>query len=170
MGSSRLVTTLVSRSQRPTLPLSQPLRPDIVIWDSHPLALGAAPQQVFIDGIAQLKDPHVTPKPAHTQKSPETPDFDEEARLAVEYDGLPPLTPQSVVSQPIFFTNVGQVYMRGKDGDIAQIFSDSHATGYVLVKDGKVVCVGSGDSICGKSAEAEIDNLQIIDLFGGSIA
>ncbi|KAI0710537.1 hypothetical protein C8Q76DRAFT_858520 [Earliella scabrosa] len=27
---------------------------DIVLWDSHPLALGATPQQVWIDGVAQI--------------------------------------------------------------------------------------------------------------------
>lgn len=145
---------------------------DIVIWDSHPLALGAAPQQVFIDGIAQLRDPHVTPKPAHAQKAPETPNFDEEARRAVEYDGLPPLTHQSLGPQAIFFTNVGHVHMCGKDGEIAQILSDERKSGHVLVKDGKVVCVGSGDSICSRTAKAETESLRVkfIDLHGGSIA
>jgi hypothetical protein len=147
-----------------------PLHSDIVIWDSHPLALGAAPQQVFIDGIAQLKNPHVTPKPAHAQKAPKTPNFDQEARLAVEYDGLPPLEPESLGSQPILFTNVEQVHMYGEDGNIAQIFYDKHTTGHVLVKNGRVVCVGSGNSICGKTAKEELNNLKVIDLHGGSIA
>lgn len=30
---------------------------DIVVWDSHPLSIGATPRQVFIDGVATL-DPH----------------------------------------------------------------------------------------------------------------
>ncbi|KXN85387.1 hypothetical protein AN958_11487 [Leucoagaricus sp. SymC.cos] len=143
---------------------------DLVIWDSHPLALGAAPQQVFIDGIAQLKNPYVTPKPAHAQKAPETPNFDAEARRAVEFDGLPPLAPQSLGSQPILFTNVGQVHMRGKDCDVARIFSDNHKAGAVLVKHGKVVCVGSNNSICANTARSENHNLRITDLHGGSIA
>ncbi|KAF8750742.1 Carbohydrate esterase family 9 protein [Rhizoctonia solani] len=32
---------------------------DIVIWDSHPLSLGATPQQVYIDGSPQLDEPFV---------------------------------------------------------------------------------------------------------------
>ncbi|KAJ3568395.1 hypothetical protein NP233_g5740 [Leucocoprinus birnbaumii] len=145
---------------------------DIVVWDSHPLALGAAPQQVFIDGIAQLKTPHVTPKPVHAQQAPATPNFDEEARLAVDYDGLPPLEARSIGPQAVFFTNVGKVHMCGKEGEISRILTDSGKTGHVLVKGGKIVCVGSGDSICSKSfkAEAESSQVKIIDLHGGSIA
>ena len=30
---------------------------DIVIWDSHPLALGATPRQIYIDGAHQLENP-----------------------------------------------------------------------------------------------------------------
>ncbi|KAK7935443.1 carbohydrate esterase family 9 [Apiospora marii] len=32
---------------------------DIVVWDSHPLSIGATPQQVFIDGVATLKSDDV---------------------------------------------------------------------------------------------------------------
>ena len=36
---------------------------DIVIWDWHPLALGATPRQVYIDGIPQLEKPQELNKP-----------------------------------------------------------------------------------------------------------
>jgi len=146
------------------------LVPDIVVWDSHPLALGAAPRQVFIDGIAQLENPHVVPKPVHAQQAPKTPNFDEEARLAVKYDGLPPLIPQSVKSQPVLFTNVGQVHMSTEDGSIDRIFSDERKSGIVLVEDGKVRCVVLGNGVCDKTSETKIENLKIVDLHGGSIA
>ncbi|KAK7967015.1 uncharacterized protein PG986_001292 [Apiospora aurea] len=32
---------------------------DIVVWDSHPLSIGATPQQVFADGVATLKSEDV---------------------------------------------------------------------------------------------------------------
>lgn len=32
---------------------------DIVVWDAHPLSLGATPLQVFIDGVPQLDDSKV---------------------------------------------------------------------------------------------------------------
>lgn len=143
---------------------------DIVVWDSHPLALGAAPRQVFIDGIAQLDNPHVVSKPVHVQQAPKTPNFDEGARLAVKYDGLPPLIPQSVKSQPVLFTNVGQVHMSSEDGNVDRIFSDERKSGIVLVEDGEVRCVVLGNGVCGKTSKAKIENLKIVDLHGGSIA
>ncbi|THU86939.1 hypothetical protein K435DRAFT_867785 [Dendrothele bispora CBS 962.96] len=42
---------------------------DLVLWDSHPLSLGATSKQVFIDRIAQLEHPHVTSdKPLKSQR------------------------------------------------------------------------------------------------------
>ena len=70
------------------------LSPDIVLWDSHPLQLGATPLQVFVDGIPQLKDPHVSRKaPKSSAGPPSTPDFTREAEQAVKHEGLPPLEP-----------------------------------------------------------------------------
>lgn len=142
-----------------------------MIWDSHPLALGAAPQQVFIDGIAQLQDPHVTPKPTRAQKVPKTPNFDREAQLAVKYDGLPPLAPHAEQADYVLFTNVGRVHMRGHNCEISQVYSVSEAgkPGVVFTKKGKVVCVGL-ESICGKEARAFKSQTKVIDLQGGSVA
>ena len=79
---------------------------DLVIWDSHPLSLGATPKQVFIDGIAQLDDAFVSEKPAIFQKVPKTPNFDREAENAIKYDGLPPLAPEKTISGTVIFINV----------------------------------------------------------------
>lgn len=85
---------------------------DVVMWDSHPLALGATPVQVFIDGIAQLDKPFVVAKPLAFREVPQTPNFDKEARKAVEFEGLPPLTPQSKV-RSVVFINVKELWTRG---------------------------------------------------------
>ncbi|KAF9012149.1 hypothetical protein BDZ89DRAFT_1047155 [Hymenopellis radicata] len=53
---------------------------DVVVWYSHTLAPGAAPKQVYFDGIPQLKVPHLIPKPLSSQKVPLTPNFDAEAK------------------------------------------------------------------------------------------
>ncbi|KAJ8496327.1 hypothetical protein ONZ45_g12505 [Pleurotus djamor] len=58
---------------------------DLVLWDSHPLALGATPIQVFIDGIPQLDNPFNVQKPASFQHSPKVPNFDDEAEAAIHY-------------------------------------------------------------------------------------
>lgn len=38
---------------------------DIVVWDSHPLSIGATPKQVFIDGVATLDPAKVEESSAH---------------------------------------------------------------------------------------------------------
>ena len=137
---------------------------DLVIWDSHPLALGATPLQVFIDGIPQLTNP-VTVKKTNFQEPPVTPTFDEETRAAVEYDGLPPLEPKEAVST-IIFRNVSNIWLRDSDGaKLAYEALDIEDEG-VLVFNGTIVCTGSRD-------ECLPDNYsnyhRIKDLQGGSI-
>ncbi|KAF9268942.1 carbohydrate esterase family 9 protein [Marasmius fiardii PR-910] len=136
---------------------------DVVIWDSHPLALGATPVQVFIDGIPQLERPYVARKPEAFQEVPEVPNFDKEAREAVKYQGLPPLTPKS--SSSVVFTNVKSVFMRSRAG-VQKVFSSSEeALGEVVVRDGKITCFGR----CVKDHFVEDPDTSVVDLGGGSI-
>ncbi|KAF9017784.1 hypothetical protein BDZ89DRAFT_1165551 [Hymenopellis radicata] len=136
---------------------------DVVIWDSHPLALGATPKQVFIDGIAQLEDPFSVTKPAVFQKVPETPDFEKEAKDAVKYDGLPPLTAQKT-SDIVVFTNVSNVFVK-QDNAVVNTLSDA-AGGVVVVKGGNIVCSGS----CPEAFSPSYAAAEFIDLEGGSIS
>ncbi|EJD41715.1 hypothetical protein AURDEDRAFT_115328 [Auricularia subglabra TFB-10046 SS5] len=123
---------------------------DVVIWDSHPLSLGATPKQVYIDGIPQLKEPVVHEKPASFQVQPKTPDFEEEARKAIEYEGLPPLTPTPDAGI-VVFTNVAAV------GE--QSFASTRT---VVVEGGKIVC--------SKGCVAPANAGRIVDLHGGTLA
>lgn len=135
---------------------------DIVVWDSHPLALGATPKQVWIDGIAQLESPYSSEKPASFQKPPVTPNFDKETYEAIKHEGLPPLKLQSSKSEIVIFTNVSNIFVRSKD-TIHELFSGSaDKSRTVVIKDGVMVCDGS-DSSCDenyKTAGAEYVNLE----------
>jgi len=139
-----------------------------VLWDSHPLALGATPKQVFIDGIAQITTPHVNRKPADFQSVPKTPDFSQEADDALKYDGLPPLAPRQSDSDLVIFTNVKSVLLKQGDG-IREVFSASKAGvfGNVVVKRGEIVCMGVA-STC--SVTNYDGNIQQVDLEGGTIS
>lgn len=140
--------------------------PDIVVWDSHPLALGATPKQVYIDGIPQLDNPFTAEKPAFLQRAPKTPNFDKEAEDALEYDGLPPLEPRNVLAD-VLFTNVSSMYLRS-GGNVREVFSARgvRESWVVAVKNGKVVCSGSED-VCSQNVDL---NVERINLEGGSIA
>lgn len=119
---------------------------DVVIWDSHPLALGATPKQVFIDGIAQLISPHNVEKPPSAQRAPKTPDYDKEAANAVKYEGLPPLEPLKTRGGIVVFTNVSNVWLRSPDDTIYDAF-EAHSNsgqGVAVVQNGRILCQGMG--------------------------
>ncbi|KAL0072430.1 hypothetical protein AAF712_000193 [Marasmius tenuissimus] len=138
---------------------------DIVIWDSHPLALGATPAQVYIDGIPQLDNPYVIRKPDSFQQVPKVPNFDKEAREAVKYQGLPPLTPRKSSHQIVVFTNVKSVFTRSGAG-IQKTFSSARRDlGNVVVQNGKITCYGE----CVRDHFIEDPHTTIVDLEGGSI-
>ncbi|KAF8893820.1 hypothetical protein BD779DRAFT_1435509 [Infundibulicybe gibba] len=136
---------------------------DVVVWDSYPLALGATPKQVYIDGIPQIKSPNVIEKPEFSQHIPSTPNFDEEAEAALKYDGLPPLNLPHEKSETITFTNVSNIMLR-HGSDIREVLSVNgvNHSGTVVVKNGQVICAGAASSCASHVATT-------IDLAGGSI-
>src|ERR1700744_2438695 len=95
---------------------------DLVVWDSHPLALGATPIQVFIDGIPQLDAPHVVSKSDTFQDLPKVPNFDREAEEAIAFEGLPPLLPERASTDFVLFTGVRSVVLPSRN-DLAEVFS-----------------------------------------------
>ncbi|EJD04405.1 composite domain of metallo-dependent hydrolase [Fomitiporia mediterranea MF3/22] len=146
---------------------------DVVLWDSHPLALGATPRQVFIDGIAQFGDTYAPPelKSEDFQKSPETPGFDKEVEETLKYDGLPPLEPQRSIAGIVVFTNITSITVRGTQGGspVLRTFElDVDTQRGVLVScAGKVDCVGTW-SECSHFLEQR-DAVEI-NLKGGAIS
>lgn len=139
---------------------------DLVIWDSHPLALGATPSQVIIDGIPQLSGQAVY-KPERFQKLPVVPNFDKEIKETLEYDGLPPLRPQRL-SKTVMFTNVSSIYNATVLG-VEEVRPATHEGPLVAVvsTNGKISCFGSYGSCSSPSVLAEA---SVVDLRGGSIA
>ena len=142
---------------------------DIVVWDSHPLSLGATPKQVFIDGIAQFDRPHIMTKSIPTLKAPRTPDFNREAAEAIEYEGLPPLQQKKLTSQAILFTNLTNAWIR-KGSKVHAVFEnlasvkDRAKHGVVGVEGGKVICITAKKCEHFKSLAH-----RVIDLEGGAI-
>ncbi|KAI6103408.1 hypothetical protein F5141DRAFT_1293329 [Pisolithus sp. B1] len=135
--------------------------PDVVIWDSHPLSLGATPVQAFIDGIRQFQTPQVSIKPPFMQRCPDTPNFDKEAAEAFEYEGLPLLISKSV--QHAIFINVSGVYTRS-NGDLSL---EEHPE-VIVAHGGEIICTGT-HLTCSKTLDEVDDEVAVIDLEGGVI-
>ena len=136
---------------------------DIVLWDSHPLQLGATPAQVFIDGIPQLDKPVITHKSLAKQKAPKTPNFDEETEKTIEHEGLPPLEPTRE-TKLVRFVNVGSVWTPGpRRGVSADDVEGPQLNIEVVVREGRIVCQGECASFHSKEE-------VVVDLQGGEIA
>ena len=142
---------------------------DLVLWDSHPLTLGATPRQVFIDGIAQFVHPRTSPESVPHSEAPKTPDFETEAKVAVEYEGLPPLQPKESTPQTVLFTNLTNLWVR-KGNRVRSVLNDLVSApdraeyGVVGVKAGSIVCVTAKGC---KKYKPLFD--RIVDLEGGAI-
>jgi len=144
---------------------------DLVIWDSHPLALGATPAQVFIDGIAQLESPYVITKPENFQKSPRVPNFDDEAQRAVVHEGLPPLVPKKMpLDSTLIFKNVKSIHVV-KKGIVEQMHFAQAATEFmtVVTHNGSISCYGDEEK-CMVSNILGGTDVSVIDLDGGSLS
>lgn len=100
---------------------------DIVVWDSDPLSVGAAPVQVWIDGTAQFDDPVELEKP---NKGPIDPEITFE---------MPADEPTEVVD--VVFTGVKTSYLPGLETAADGSAQTDNLT--VAVSKGKVVCVGA---------------------------
>ncbi|KAL6308850.1 hypothetical protein BKA93DRAFT_481716 [Sparassis latifolia] len=143
---------------------------DVVVWDSHPLSLGATPTQVIVDGILQFDPPHAVVKPASHQLPPETPDFDREASDVIKHEGLPPLFPVESKTDVVIFTNVTNVWVRDAYGAGIVNLHDTQGQ----ASDGSVVVVEHGKMVCSEAPSACASYLALvdtvtIDLRGGSI-
>ncbi|KAJ7731104.1 hypothetical protein DFH07DRAFT_1065777 [Mycena maculata] len=137
---------------------------DVVLWDSHPLALGATPKQVFIDGIAQLEEPYTSEKPKFVQKVPATPNFEEEIAAAIKYEGLPPLEPKKAKADVVVFSNVSNIFLKDEaTRRVTEVFASADAEGVVVIERGRIVCSGPCPAVFSRS------DAMYIDLEGGSI-
>ncbi|EJF65056.1 hypothetical protein DICSQDRAFT_132576 [Dichomitus squalens LYAD-421 SS1] len=142
---------------------------DVVLWDSHPLSLGATPTQVIIDGILQISHPHTVVKPASHQQAPSAPNWDRETAQALEYNGLPPLEPRHR-DQSVIFTNVSHFWSPTAESVIDLLAesagANSQPSGIVVVQGGRVVCFGRNSSC---DVYHSLPDAETISLQGGAI-
>ncbi|KAH8926367.1 composite domain of metallo-dependent hydrolase [Atractiella rhizophila] len=135
---------------------------DIVLWDSHPLSLGASPKQVWIDGIAQIE--HSFPTRAETE--PMSASAPNSASYEVPTDPLSGPTLSST-TQEVLLYNISSIFRRMPDGRLLEELyngsQDSHHQFGLIIRDGRVSFAGVMDVL-------QVDeSLQRIDLKGGSI-
>ena len=122
---------------------------DVVIWDSDPLSVGAAPSQVWIDGVPQFEDPVELVKPVAKALKPV---------IDAQSDQETPMQAKNVV-----FTGVTRSFVN-LDHETLQ---ESGKVGVVVVTDSRITC--AGDCVTERTS-AEDDGAEVIVLKDGHIA
>jgi imidazolonepropionase-like amidohydrolase len=130
---------------------------DIVIWNSHPLSVGATPLQVYIDGKSTL-DPKMV---AET-----LPQVKEASQKQVEKLKMRTL-PEAAIKEDIcraFRANAGEtVTIMGikksfLDWPTSKLSSEDNLA--MVLEDGKLVCLGSQDTCVSSNSQSAIIKLE----------
>jgi hypothetical protein len=131
--------------------------------------LGATPKQVYIDGIPQLEPPHVITKPDSAQTKPSVPNFDEERKEALKYEGLPPLEARNSTTNQAVFFNISRIYVKSAPGEAYGIeeLTLPEGSGVFATLNGKRTCMGDNLACAGFVSDP---NAELVDLQGGSIS
>ena len=130
---------------------------DVVIWNSHPLSLGATPIQVYVDGMPQLQQPTGVQRTEKTEEVPESADFSQQIQAARDsHHGDVDLQPVWTADS-VKFINVSS-YIYRKDKHLEEAKYDA---GTLVVESGEVTCAGSCDDLV-------VD--REVDLHGGAIS
>lgn len=145
---------------------------DVVLWSAHPLSLGATPQQVWIDGVAQLAESFPPASPGDDELArkngppPASLRADYDPTREQEDDGFDWLNPGETqrrkkpeVVERVKFVNVGEVLL--KDGQQPLESDGAERPFEVVVEDGKIVCMRDE---CVTAAE-----VKTVDLKNGSL-
>ncbi|KAG8904907.1 hypothetical protein FRC01_008548, partial [Tulasnella sp. 417] len=146
---------------------------DIVVWDSHPLSLGATPQQVYIDGIPQIEQPKKVLKPEALQHPPRNPDWDKEAREVVKYRGLLPLKGNKV--DEVILYNVKSAWERQPSGRFVEVQAKAQPPMNGRVQYDGIMHFADGDLVCSSFRPDllchwdSLPDVPRIDLEGGTV-
>ncbi|GAA5872453.1 hypothetical protein JCM1840_006065 [Sporobolomyces johnsonii] len=149
---------------------------DVVLWSSHPLALGATPQQVWIDGVPQLEKPHPPPPPAEDEferrngpasaSLPESYDPLREQDDGFDFDREADKGKEWV--KRVKFVNVKEALLPSRAKERGGLISLAEKEGIeglfeVVVSDGRVTCLQ-------ETCESETSTrIREVDLKGGSL-
>ncbi|RIB18114.1 hypothetical protein C2G38_1967528 [Gigaspora rosea] len=130
---------------------------DVVVWDSHPLTLGATPLEVYIDGIPQF---NTSSSVLENEISKQIPSNNINASIPKSNFTRKPI--KSRLTSSLVLKNVGKVYV--DKNNIIDTTSSTQGEISVIVKDGIVECIGIN---C--IEPDHISSYEVIDLNGGYI-
>lgn len=141
---------------------------DIVVWDSHPLAVGAVPKQVYIDGVATLDAAKVEESLAHVvvkQGNDAPRDAGKPAARAVlpAEDRKMFCASSRKTGQAFVVTGISKAFLNEFPALLSRADGELPTDNLTLVIDnGEVVCLGE-DSSC-RSAAAQLTQNDMVSV------
>jgi len=148
---------------------------DIVLWDSHPLQLGATPQMVWVDGILEVKNANGVKVNDGRNNAPKTPDWEREMEEVIKWEGLPPLKGERRPGV-VVFTHVKELWTKSDlrfESTIPTRLAKrefGEGVGVIVVEGGQIVCTAhhrNGEACLGQFKGQGVTK---INLHGGSIS
>ncbi|KAH8658291.1 hypothetical protein BX600DRAFT_524683 [Xylariales sp. PMI_506] len=157
---------------------------DIVVWDSHPLSIGATPRQVFVDGVAVL-DPAKVKESMDDQvrKGNSTAARSAQVAQSVDIQMRPTVSHAeknefcdnaSKKGQTIIITGIQTSFLEntalleGIDDETAHMPENANLT--LVIAGGKVSCLGHSSQCDSQIAAAETSRTTKINLSAGYIS
>ncbi|KAF2484225.1 hypothetical protein BDY17DRAFT_295238 [Neohortaea acidophila] len=121
---------------------------DIVVWDSDPLSVGAAPVQIWIDGTPQYEHPVELKKALHGP---------------IEHQSyLASIKEEVSERSEVIFSGITKILSSTHDATLSE-----HTHGNVIVKDGAISCLGECEN---ELAAAQERGALVVTLENGHIA
>ncbi|KAH8915261.1 hypothetical protein BT69DRAFT_904580 [Atractiella rhizophila] len=94
---------------------------DVVVWDRHPLSLGATPVQVWIDGIAQIDAYYPTTETVTPPSAPTAGQFPETSLYGAED------IPELITVDDVVLFNISNIYKHDSNAQLRPLARDSVA-------------------------------------------
>ncbi|KAJ1573311.1 hypothetical protein NDA11_005014 [Ustilago hordei] len=163
---------------------------DLVVWNTHPLRIGATPVEVVIDGVPQLGAhapvpaptlPHQGDASAESKKWVTAPAASKTGNFSVEIDAVKKSYDEIIRFEKLafpsaktptpnctVFTNVSQHFVRASNGKtrISSTSFDPTTGGRIVVSGGKVLCSGEA---CDASSCPSSGAVHVVDAQGGVV-
>ena len=151
---------------------------DIVVWDAHPLSVGATPRQVFIDGVATLDPLRV--KEAMDDRAPETTaearrrrNEEPRMRATIAEDAKQDVCKRAgEKNQRFVVTGIHSSFL-DRYPELASVANENQARGEnmtLVISGGRVDCLGSSSACRSQIAAATTSGAVKISLSDGYLA
>jgi imidazolonepropionase-like amidohydrolase len=143
---------------------------DIVVWDDHPLANGATPLQVFIDGVDQLDQKKVEKSMKTTFTEPQSPAVAEKPKMRVEIAAQKKeqvCTKAKASETSFIITGIKKTFLDNHPSLQASATSFDGENLALVISNGDVTCLGSEKHCVSAMAAANDESTVRLDLQSG---